>query len=307
MTEILAVFLFLSLAGCALVYGRKRKMYRVIDQMLDEILDGDEISVSDIREGEISALASKARRIREKVELGIADAEAEKEQVKSLISNMSHQLKTPLAGLMMYRELLEDENLSSRQRRAFLNKMRQQSEKIDWILQSLFKMVNLEQGAVVFEAEPLPIRQTIQDAVSAVWDKADQKGITIITEPVPERILYHNRKWTAEVLVNLLENAVKYTDSGGEIRIRLNSLEIYTQIDIQDTGMGISREEQTEIFKRFYRSPRVENLEGSGIGLYLSRLILEKEKGYMTVDSLPGEGSTFSVFLQNCQKEGAEL
>ncbi len=307
MTQVLAVLFLLAAGGCILACRRNRKMYRVIDRMLDEILDGDEISVSDIAEGEISALASKAKRIQEKVELGISSAEEEKEQVKSLISNMSHQLKTPLAGLMMYRELLEDESLPPLRRRAFLKKMKQQSEKIDCILQSLFKMVNLEQGAVVFEAEPLPVRETIQDAVSAVWDKADRKGIRILTESFPNRLLFHNRKWTAEVLVNLLENAVKYTKSGGEIHICVNPLEIYTQIAIQDTGMGIPKEEQTEIFKRFYRSPRVENLEGSGIGLYLSRLILEQEKGYMTVDSEPGRGSTFSVFLQNCQKERGTL
>ena len=303
MNGILAALLLAALSGCVYGWYRNRKMYRVIDRMMDEILDGEPISRSDIQEGEISALASKARRIQEKVDLGISHAETEKEQVKSLISNMSHQLKTPLAGLMMYRELLENEKLDAVKRKKFLGKMKQQSEKLDWILQSLFKMVNLEQGVVVFEAEPLPVRETIQDAVSAVWDKADRKGIRILTESFPNRLLFHNRKWTAEVLVNLLENAIKYTKSGGEIHICVNPLEIYTQIAIQDTGMGIPKEEQTEIFKRFYRSPRAENLEGAGIGLYLSRLILEQEKGYMTVDSEPGRGSTFSVFLQNCQKE----
>ena len=136
--------------GCVYGWYRNRKMYRTIDRMLDEILDGEPVSQSDIREGEISALAAKAKRIQEKVDSGIIRAEEEKEQVKSLISNMSHQLKTPLAGLMMYREMLEDEGLDVETRRRFLEKMKGQSEKIDWILQSLFKMVNLEQGAVVF-------------------------------------------------------------------------------------------------------------------------------------------------------------
>lgn len=276
-------------------------MYRTIDRMLDEILDGEPISQSDIREGEISVLASKAKRVKEKVDLGISTAEEEKEQVKSLISNMSHQLKTPLAGLMMYREMLEDEGLDEEMRKRFLGKMKGQSEKIDWILKSLFKMVNLEQGAVVFEAEALPVRDTILDAVTAVLDRADQRNIRILTEPFEDRLLWHNRKWTAEVLVNLLENAVKYTEPGGCITISVNPMEMYTEIAVRDTGRGIRKEELNEIFKRFYRSRDVENIEGSGIGLYLSRLILEQEKGYMTAESVLGEGSKFSVFLQNCQ------
>ena len=287
--------------GCVYGWYRNRKMYRIIDRMLDEILDGEPVSQSDIREGEISALAAKAKRIQEKVDSGIIRAEEEKEQVKSLISNMSHQLKTPLAGLMMYREMLEDEGLDVSTRRRFLEKMKGQSEKIDWILQSLFKMVNLEQGAVVFEAEALPVRDTILDAVTASLDKADRREIEILTEPFEERILWHNRKWTAEVLVNLLENAVKYTEPGGRITISVRPMEMYTEIAVSDTGRGIRQEELTEIFKRFHRSRDVENIEGSGIGLYLSRLILEHEKGYITAASVPGEGSTFSVFLQNCQ------
>lgn len=288
-------------AGCFYGWRRNRKMYRTIDRMLDEILDGEPVSQSDIREGEISVLASKAKRVKEKVDLGISTAEEEKEQVKSLISNMSHQLKTPLAGLMMYREMLEDENLDEETRKRFLGKMKGQSEKIDWILQSLFKMVNLEQGAVVFEAEALPVRNTILDAVTAVLDRADRRNIRILTEPFEDRLLWHNRKWTAEVLVNLLENAVKYTEPGGRITISVCPMEMYTEIAVRDTGRGIRQEELTEIFKRFYRSRDVENIEGSGIGLYLSRLILEHEKGYMTAESELGEGSKFSVFLQNCQ------
>lgn len=113
--------------------------------------------------------------------------------------------------------------------------------------------------------------------------------------------MYHNRKWTVEVFVNLLENAIKYTDKGGAISIRVKPYELYTEIQFSDNGRGIRKEELTDIFKRFYRSPEVENMEGSGIGLYLSNLILEKEKGYITATSEYGKGSSFSVFLQNCK------
>ena len=307
MTGIFA--LLFAAALCLAGYGfyRNRKMYRVIDRMLDEVLDGEPVSVSDIREGEISALAGKTKRIQEKMELEIQHARKEKEQVKSLISNMSHQLKTPLAGLMMYRELLEAPDLPQEKRKQFLEKMKQQSEKLDWILKSLFKMVRLEQGAIVFEPGAYSLKETLLGAVNTIYAKAEKKNLQICTEPFADRSVLQHPKWTGEVFENLLENAVKYTQPGGEIHIRVNSMELYTQIQIQDTGMGIPPQEQTEIFKRFYRGKAAEHLEGSGIGLYLSRLILEKEKGYMTVSSAPGKGSTFSVFLQNCQKEEEKL
>lgn len=301
MTLIFALLFAAALCLAGYEYRRNRKMYQIIDRMLDEVLDREPVSVSDIREGEISALAGKTKRIQEKMEQDILQAQEEKEQVKSLISNMSHQLKTPLAGLMMYRELLENENLDQRKKKQFLEKMKQQSEKIDWILKSLFKMVRLEQGAIVFEPGAHSLKETLLGAVNGIYAKAEKKEIQIFTESFKDCRVYQHPKWTGEVFENLLENAVKYTETGGEIRIRVTPMEIYTQIEIQDTGMGIPTEEQTEIFKRFYRGKAAENLEGSGIGLYLSRLILEKEKGYMTVSSVLHQGSTFSVFLQNCQ------
>lgn len=295
--------ILLSVISLIAVYGwyRNRKMYRVIDRMLDEVLNREPITESDIREGEISALAGKAKRIQEKMEEDIWQAQEEKEQVKSLISNMSHQLKTPLAGMKMYVEILEGDDVDRIQQKKFLSKIRQQSEKIEWIMQSLFKMIRLEQGSIIFEAAPANLRKTLLDAVNGVYEKAEKKNIEIITEPFEDCMLYHNSKWTAEVLLNILENAVKYTEKGGRITIQIHPLEMYTGIKIKDTGIGIRSEEQTEIFKRFYRSKDVENKEGSGIGLYLSRLILEKEKGYMTVSSEYGKGSCFTVFLQNCQ------
>ena len=293
--------LALVFAGTAVWLGRKnRRLYQEVDRMMDRILDDKVIEQTDLKEGEISALAGKARRIQEKLQVEVGGAQREKEQVKSLISNMSHQLKTPLANIMMYEEILEDESLTRAEQEKFLGKMKRQSEKVEWILTSLFKMVKLEQDVIVFEAEGALIRRTLLDAVNLIYDKAQRRQIEIETEYFPECRLYHNPKWTTEVFANILENAVKYTPQSGRITIGMRRDEMYTEIWFRDTGMGIAKEEITEIFKRFYRSRAAENMDGSGIGLYLSKLILEKEKGYMNVASEPGKGSCFSVFLQNC-------
>lgn len=279
----------------------KRKTYRRIDELLDRVLNQEIILDSDVKEGEYSALVSKIKQIQEVLENHARSAETEKEQVKSLVSNMSHQLKTPLANLSLYAEILGKSELSQERKNEFFSKMQRQIEKLNWMVESLSKMVKLEQNLDDFEIKNTKIRQTILDAVDTVYEKLEKKDIQLDMESFEDRFLYHNRKWTVEVFVNLLENAIKYTEKGGFISIRVKSYELYTEIQISDNGRGIRQEELTDIFKRFYRSPEVENMEGSGIGLYLCNLILEKEKGYITAISEYGKGSCFSVFLQNCK------
>ena len=297
-TIILAILLIAPI--CYGIY-QKRKTYRVIDRLLDSVLSQEMIVYSEVEEGEFSALVSKIRQIQEALENRARSADSEKEQVKSLVSNMSHQLKTPLANLSLYAEILGQSEIALERKAEFANKMQRQIEKLNWIVESLSKMVKLEQNIEGFEVEDTPIRQTILDAIDTVYEKVEKKDIHLNLEPFEDRVLYHNRKWTVEVFVNLLENAIKYTDKGGAISIRVKPYELYTEIQFSDNGRGIHKEELTDIFKRFYRSPEVENMEGSGIGLYLSNLILEKEKGYITAASEYGKGSRFSVFLQNCK------
>lgn len=295
---ILVILLFLVMGWS--IY-EKRRTYRRVDELLDRVLNQEVIVDSDVKEGEYSALVSKIKQIQDVLENHARSAETEKKQVKSLVSNMSHQLKTPLANLSLYAEILGKNELSQEQKNEFFSKMQRQIEKLSWMVESLSKMVKLEQNLDDFEVKNTKIRQTILEAVDTVYEKLEKKEIHFDMESFEDRFLYHNRKWTVEVLVNLLENAMKYTERGGFISIRVKAYEFYTEIQISDNGRGIRQEELTDIFKRFYRSPEVENIEGSGIGLYLSNLILEKEKGYITVVSEYGKGSCFSVFLQNCK------
>lgn len=300
--EFLCIMLLAAFcAGAALSIYRKRKIYRDIDKLLDCVLNREELEYSQVKEGEFSALASKLGRIQQMMAGQVERAEEEKEQVKSLVSNMSHQLKTPLANLSIYTDILADQDLDGEKKREAGEKLKKQVEKLDWIIGSLTKMVKLERDVIAFEPQKFPIRQTILESIDMVYEKVEKKGINILSEPYEDVQLYHNRKWTAECFVNILENAVKYTPFGGSIQIRVHPYEIYTEIQFIDNGCGIHEEELPHIFKRFYRGKENSHIEGSGIGLYLSCLILEKEKGYMTVKSTYGEGSSFSVFLQNCK------
>lgn len=295
------LILAVACAAAGYVIYEKRRIYRDIDRLLDCVLDQEEIVCSEVKEGEFSALVSKIGRIQQMLGRQVERAREEKEQVKSLVSNMSHQLKTPLANLSIYTDILDDPKLGDKKRQEMNGKMKRQIEKLDWIIGSLMKMVKLEQDVIVFEAQDLPIRQTILEAIDAVYEKVEKRRLRIISESYEDMRLYHNRKWTVEGFVNILENAVKYTKSGGTIQIRVHPYEMYTEIQFIDDGCGIHEDEIPHIFKRFYRGREAGNIEGSGIGLYLSSLIFEKEKGYMTVKSEYGEGSCFLVFLQNCK------
>lgn len=302
MIVILLLAVCIVFLGMAVYYRKKYQgLYFNIDKMLDELLSERDITQSDLKEGEASALAGKMMRVQEKLNVEICQAKEEKESVKSLISNMSHQLRTPLSNVMLYQELLVNQELDSEKRSVFERKLKEQTEKINWILQSLFKMVRLEEGVIQFDAEVNPVKETLRKAINSIYEKAASKEIEIVTRETEEIYLVHNVKWTAEALENILENAVKYSPRGSRIEIELKQFEMCSQIRISDQGIGIQEKEFNNIFKRFYRSGEVQELEGSGIGLYLAKLILEKQKGYITIESKPGEGSSFFVFLQNCK------
>ena len=278
---------------------RNRIIYRKINWILEQLIEGRRIDDILFNESELSLFYHQIKMISHKLDFEIGRADLEKEQIKQLISNISHQLKTPLANVMMYEELLGSNDLTKEQQSKFLHKLKMQTEKIDWLLESLFKMSKLEQNVIEFDVEKEGIKKTIRNAVSAVFEKAEEKNIDIHVMEFEDVVLLHNPKWTLEVFVNLLENAIKYT-SFGLIEISLEQLETYSIVHIKDNGIGISKEDIPHIFERFYRSKNAEQTEGSGIGLYLSKMILEKEKGYLTVKSDLGKGSIFSVFLQNC-------
>ena len=285
-----------------LIYYRNKanKIYTESDKLLDKILENSYIDQIEINEGKISALANKINKVQEKLLIETERAENEKEQIKCLISNMSHQLKTPLANVIMYEDILL-EKLEDPEIQKFLYKMKDQTNKIDWILNSLFKMVKLEQNALEFNIENNSIKNTLAMALTTVYEKAEKKDISIKVTDIRDQQCWHNPQWTAEVFVNILENAIKYSNIHKKINISMKTYEMYSEICIKDFGIGISELDQPQIFSRFYRGKNVENFEGSGIGLYLSKLIIEKENGYITVDSHIERGTCFHVFLQNCK------
>ena len=221
----------------------------------------------------------------------------ERADLQELISDISHQVKTPIANLKMLDATLLEQNVSPEKQREFLLAMNSQLDKLDFLMQAMIKTSRLEAGVIALEPKPQAIYDTLAAALGGILLNAEQKKIAV-TVDCPETVTAaHDRKWTTEALFNILDNAVKYTPAGGKIHVAVVCWEMYVKIDISDTGIGIPEQHQGTIFKRFYREDRVHDAPGIGIGLYLAREIITRQGGFIRVASEVGSGSTFSVFL----------
>ena len=269
-----------------------------VGENLERLISGERIIAEEETEdtlwGRTGVQLAKAERIlRRRAE----EAGEEKRQIEELISNISHQIRTPAANLKICLELLEGE-LSEAERRHFLSLAEKHLDRLDFLLQSLVKMSRLETGVIRIHSVTSDLRTALSGAVAAVVPKAEKKNIRLSVR-CGSVFLRHDRKWTEEAVFNLLDNAVKYTGENGFVSVDVKVQEIFTKISVRDTGKGIAKERQAAIFTRFYREPEVCGEEGIGIGLYLARKIVEMQKGWLEVRSEPGKGSEFLIFLPN--------
>ena len=221
----------------------------------------------------------------------------EKEQIKTLISDISHQIKTPIAAANTFAELLGDGELSAEERTEYITTLQMSLGKLTFLTNSLIKMSRLESGIISLKPEKNSLNEIVLQAVKTVYAKAKEKGILITFEcdQAFEAVLDFN--WTAEAISNVIDNAVKYTPQGGFVRLQITEYPSFLRLDISDSGVGIPEEEQAKIFGRFYRGKQSVDTDGVGIGLYLTREIINKQNGYMKVSS-DENGSTFSMFLK---------
>ena len=268
-----------------------------VEAALDAIVTGKEWTIEGELEdslwGRTGTQLAKAGNVFQKKE---EESVREKERVKGLISDISHQTRTPVANIKLYLELLGDEELSQ-SGQEFLGKIQGQMEKIDFLMQSMVKMSRIETGILQIRKEDKNLYETIRHAVASVVPEAVQKEIALYVDCEEEMIIRHDSKWTEEAVYNVLDNALKYTEPGGKIHIQAERQELFVKLSISDTGKGIAPERQAEIFTRFYREPEVHDKPGVGIGLYLARTIMELQKGYIEVQSEVGRGASFRLYF----------
>lgn len=290
----------LGLAGLLLglwLWLDARRTVRRLDRMLSTAIDGG-FGEESFDESAPSALESRMARFLNGSARSLRGVQRQRESIQRLLSDISHQTKTPLANLKLYSSLLMEEELTPRQREQ-AQVILQQSEKLSFLIETLVKLSRLETDVLAVTPKSQPLSPLLERAASQAKAAAERKGIALqlhLQQQAEMRALYDLR-WTAEALGNLLDNAVKYTPPGGCIQVSATQYELFCRIDVRDNGIGVAEEEQAQIFGRFYRGRQVREQEGLGIGLYLAREIAQKQGGYLKLSSRPGQGSTFSLYL----------
>lgn len=288
---ITVVSLFLA-GGIVLWYRRRtRQILENLNRMLDIAMQGD-FTEDSFDESMLSALESKLAHYLAASTVSARNVQAEKDKLKALIGDFSHQTKTPIANILLYTQLLSEQPGNT----ACLDALDGQTKKLQSLIEALVKTSRLESGVIALHPVPGKLLPMLESAVSQLSPKAAAKKIPITLEPADADAVF-DPKWTEEALYNLLDNAVKYTSAGGAVRVTATTYQMFSAIHVSDTGSGIPEEEQPKVFQRFYRGAEHAEEEGVGIGLYLVRQIAEGQGGYVKVSSQMGVGSTFSLYL----------
>lgn len=300
-TIISTIFSIIIILGFYMYEGLfKSYMIEIIiklSDMLAIMTDMKEKEVFSIVEDSIfSKLQSQTIKLTRILKAQNKQIEDDKNEIKSLISDIAHQLKIPLTNLKMYGEFLQYDNLTEEERRDFQETIMVSLNELSFLVESMIKMSRLESGVIQLKPCYESLNETILLAIGQIRKKAQFKNIILELNEKEKVTILHDRNWTIESVFNILENAVKYTKENGVINISIQSYEIFARIDIEDNGIGISEEELPKIFSRFYRGKNVGDVEGIGIGLYLTREIISKQGGYIKVKSKK-QGTVFSIFL----------
>lgn len=275
-------------------FFKANKVIERLNKMIDNAIEGRPIE-NGFDESKLSALETKLSHYltaNSATKIQLAD---EKSKINQLISDISHQTKTPLANILLYTQLLAESELSDYNQNC-VAALTQQAEKLNFLISSLVKASRLETGIITVTPTNNNVANMLETVIEQATPKAMGKNIALTVDSRDVEAVF-DPKWTVEALYNIVDNAIKYTPSGQSVQLSVTPYQLFCRIDVADTGLGISEDETAKIFSRFYRSQEVTDKEGVGLGLYLAREIITAQGGYIKVKSRLGTGSVFSVFL----------
>ena len=290
----------------------KNKTLERLDKMLDEAMNGTFVEAN-YDETKLSRLESKWKDFLGTSVISSQNLENERHRLEQFISDISHQTKTPMTNIKMYTELLSEEikvlesgavesaSVSVEKIRKYADEISRQNLRLEFLIDSLTKLSRLESGTLEVKAQRSQVNKLVESGIAAVSQKAQMRNISFGQLDLNDNSIQalFDMKWTLEALVNVLDNAVKYSPEGGTINVKVAETDMYAEIHVIDEGDGITEEDATKVFGRFFRSEEVQQKEGVGIGLYLTREILSKEDGYIkVVPNNKRKGGEFILYLR---------
>lgn len=294
-------FLFIYLIT---IKGYKNIFTKVqtISSSAEKIIDGDfHVHLEENLEGNFYILNHQFNEMAKKLAKSIEVLKKEKLFLKNIISDISHQLKTPLSSLILFNEILATEkDIEPDVKNDFIEKSGEQLSRMEWLIINLLKLARLEADAINFNIICAPINTTIEKSISPLLIYAKEKNQTINIENKKNLLLNHDVNWTSEALSNIIKNSIEHTEPNGTISIKFEETPLCIEIFIKDNGEGISSKDLPRIFDRFYKSENSTNPTSIGIGLSLSKAIIEIQGGSISVDSTSGKGTEFTItFLKS--------
>lgn len=298
--KILVILLVQALLCIGIWLYFRRKFTAFSDsvcQSTERLLRGQPVKEYLNKETLTSKMITELEKAEDIVRYRVTENEREKQELQEMISEITHQIKTPLSNIRMYCEMTGDQT-DVTMLHQYSATVGDQLDKLDFLLNALIRSSRLETSMIRLHPESNKLIDTIAVAVNSIFQKAENKKIELRVECPSTIEVTHDPKWTAEAIENLLDNAVKYTPENGEVQINVIPGEMYVEIQVKDTGCGIEAGEVNAIFKRFYRGRAVSKEEGLGLGLYLAQKIIVLQGGFLSVRSEPGKGSCFSVHLK---------
>ena len=284
------------LITCSILYTRYR--YREIAKLssyLREITSGNySLDVRDNQEGELSILKNDIYKVTLMLSEQRSLLQEEKIKLTDAISDISHQLKTPLTSMTMMADLLSNPELNIEKRMEFTRNISNQLDRIGWLVTALLKFSKLDAGTVQFKKAPVQVSELIQKSLKPMLIPMDIKEQRVTINGDDKTCFLGDLNWTSEAIINILKNGVEHTPAGGEFTISFAENALYTEIIIADNGKGIPKEEIPYIFKRFYKGKHASE-DSVGIGLALAQSIITGQNGTIDVKSEPGAGTEFHI------------